>query len=284
MKKLLVIIFLTAVAWGSAFGQAPSSVAGFTLYEDTIQLASVESQTAIDLHQDGTYAIRFTLAGKLSPFTGSPAFYGSPSPTSGTYAYTVSSSNIASLSLSGPSDLFPLPPFSNSYQGGGGQNGGSVPATQTTFSLAPTGGDPSTRALVNMSILISARQGSPMSFGFVVGGTRAREILIRAVGPSLASFGIANFAPNPAYVLNGGPAFQLPGESGQFPATGWSATVASTTTLSTEASRVGAFPLIPGSNDKADVVLLAPGAYTITVNPTDPTQEGAELIEVYEVE
>ena len=39
-----------------------------------------------------------------------------------------------------------------------------------------------------------------------------------------------------------------------------------------------------GSNDKAEVILLNPGAYTITVSPTDPTGEGAELIEVYEVE
>ena len=118
-----------------------------------------------------------------------------------------------------------------------------------------------------------------MSFGFVIGGTALwREILVRAVGPSLAQFGINNYAANPMYVLNG--AYSLPGENGQ----GWSATPGSSATITVESSRAGAFPLAQGSNDKADIFLLAPGAYTITVNPTDPSGVGAELVEVYEVE
>ena len=111
-----------------------------------------------------------------------------------------------------------------------------------------------------------------------------REILVRAVGPSLAQFGINNYAANPVYLLNSN--FGVPGENtpGQNPGTGWSETAASMATIAAENTRAGAFPLIQGSNDKADIFLLAPGAYTITVNPTDPTQVGAELIEVYEVE
>lgn len=42
--------------------------------------------------------------------------------------------------------------------------------------------------------------------------------------------------------------------------------------------------LTQGSTDTADVYLLAPGNYTITVNPTNASQAGNVLVEVYEVE
>ena len=112
-----------------------------------------------------------------------------------------------------------------------------------------------------------------------------REVLIRAIGPSLAQFGINDFAPNPSYTIsnitppNTSPLL-LPGGAGQ----AWAATSAAGATILAEGQRAGAFPLVENSNDKADVVLLSPGAYTITVNPTSADGEGTELIEVYEVE
>ena len=159
------------------------------------------------------------------------------------------------------------------------------------FSLLPTGGDPSARALVNMSILISSKQGSPATFGFVVGGTtQFREILIRAVGPSLRQFGVNNYVANPVYTLNAtvppaGWTYVIGGWPGSTTSkASWSATAASSATMTAESARTGAFPLLQGSTDKADIFLLSPGAYTITVNPTDSSGEGTELIEVYEVE
>jgi len=161
------------------------------------------------------------------------------------------------------------------------------------FSLYPTGGNASTRGLVNMSVLIHAKIGAPCSFGFVIGGTAPwREILIRAVGPSLAQFGISDFAMIPTYSISnvtppspaGGvfslPSLELPGTLG----TSWSANASSTATLTAESARAGAFPFLQGSADKADAVLLSPGTYTITVSPHASAGEGSELIEVYEVE
>jgi hypothetical protein len=115
--------------------------------------------------------------------------------------------------------------------------------------------------------------------------------LIRAVGPTLSIFGINNFSANPVYAVNAGiPAwYRFPGEQyggglgSAPPAVGWSATTGASSTVTSEGARVGAFSLVQGSNDKADVVLLYPGAYTITVNPVDSSSEGYELIEVYEV-
>jgi hypothetical protein len=95
---------------------------------------------------------------------------------------------------------------------------------------------------------------------------------------------IANFASNPTYVLNAAPLNSVGLES--IPLTGniWSTNPPLIATVTAEDARAGAFSLLPGSNDEADVYILTPGAYTITVNPTDPSGVGAELIEVYEVE
>jgi hypothetical protein len=43
-------------------------------------------------------------------------------------------------------------------------------------------------------------------------------------------------------------------------------------------------PLTTGSTDKEDIFLLSPGAYTVTINPSDSSGEGQELVEIYEVE
>jgi len=287
MKNAPLTLLCALVMAGSVFGQAPTSMAGLTLrISYSPSLAALPSPNyvweSIDFASDGTYTAHFSfvyLGGNGAPI------YNSPS--SGTYTYNQTSSNTATLT--GPSLPSAALTFSSSSQGTSSTPAtfgmGPIPATPYPFSLLPTGGTSSTQALVNMSVLVNAKQGSPVSFGFVVGGTiQLREILIRAVGPSLAQFGVSNYTINPAYVLNN--VFPpLPGEvRNGSNSIGWSATPASTATISAENIRAGAFSLVPGSNDKADVVLLNPGAYTITINPTDPSQEGTELIEIYEVE
>lgn len=125
---------------------------------------------------------------------------------------------------------------------------------------------------------ITAKQGSPAILGFVLGGTRIREFLVRAVGPGLFAFGIRSSSSDPRYNL-GSPAFDLPGEVGM----GWSESSASTVTIGEESKRCGAFPLKIGSKDKADIMVLEPGAHTIVVEANTPESEGDMLLEVYEV-
>jgi len=160
-------------------------------------------------------------------------------------------------------------------------NGGTLQFSNSgSFSISLTGGTESARALLNISTLAFVNQGMPVTVGFVLGGSQSREVLIRAVGPSLAQFGLTNFAPNPTYLLSPssnsleGPVpinttTDYPGESPAAPGdphkpVGWSATAASASTLAAESFRAGAFALLQGSNDKADIFLLGPGAYTIT--------------------
>ena len=282
MKKIFAILLLGAAITATGLAQAPASIGGLTWrgeWNFSARSSFTTEMYSIDFRPDGTFVTRLGLIWN----------YSSPGPASesyqpvvvGTYTYQQLSNTSAMVTLSSsdaPPASMPLQ-FTNSSQGLG--------YAGAPFSLNPTGGNGTSRALVNMSTLISAKQGSPVVFGFVVGGnTPWREVLIRAVGPSLSQFGITNFALNPTYTISNIAPYQtnipnmlLPGASGQ----NWSAGSAGPT-LTAENARAGAFGLLPGSNDKADVVLLVPGSYTIMINPTDASSEGAELVEVYEVE
>jgi hypothetical protein len=63
--------------------------------------------------------------------------------------------------------------------------------------------------------------------------------------------------------------------------TGWG-TNTNPAQIASVAAQVGAFALVSGSADSADVVNLAPGAYTIQISGVNSTT-GVALAEVYEV-
>ncbi|MEO6244505.1 MAG: DUF1800 family protein [Opitutaceae bacterium] len=115
--------------------------------------------------------------------------------------------------------------------------------------------------------------------GFVIGAGPSKNVLIRAVGPGLASFGVAGTLGDPRIDLydSSTPArLVASNDNWQSVAVGTSpATVATF-------SSVGAFPLNANSRDAALSVTLAPGAYTAQVTGvTNAT--GITLVEVYDV-
>jgi hypothetical protein len=112
----------------------------------------------------------------------------------------------------------------------------------------------------------------PLILGFVVQGDEPIQALVRAVGPSLAAFGV--FAPlqHPKITL-------YAGSTQVYSTSGWS----DTADMRTIQDSVGAFPLSKNSADSAGIVTLQPGAYTLTI--TAPVGEtGAALGEVYKVQ
>ncbi|HEY1111597.1 MAG TPA: hypothetical protein VGE76_23280, partial [Opitutaceae bacterium] len=126
---------------------------------------------------------------------------------------------------------------------------------------------PEPAPLVNMSIRLTAVENQPIVAGFVVAGNTRRHVLIRAVGPSLANFGITQPLATPTLTL-----FRNLETIGQ-PNTGW----ANDTDVAAASTAVGAFPLNPGSRDAAIVRALDPGAYTVQVSGGS----GVVLLEVY---
>lgn len=141
--------------------------------------------------------------------------------------------------------------------------GGSHPTAASSARLA----DLSTRGDVTAS--------TPLINGFVVSGTNARTVLVRAIGPGLAPFGVTNYLKTPRLVL-------VNNSTGQEIAhnNGWN----SDPNLSRIFAQTGAFPLTPGSADCALVATLYPGSYTVQVQDADSTDTtgGNALVEVYD--
>ncbi len=160
-------------------------------------------------------------------------------------------------------------------------------ASATTGAFAATYGDGGTQAgtfvlapvafaapLLNVSARTTlAADGSAIA-GFVIGGTGARRVLLRAVGPGIAQFGVNGVLANPSISLwRGGTQIGANDDFGSGP--GLDAT------LPAESARVGAFPLATGSRDAALIMELEPGPYTARIRGGSAAEAGEVLLEVY---
>jgi hypothetical protein len=127
--------------------------------------------------------------------------------------------------------------------------------------------------LANLSALSYIHASSANTVGFVLAGSVSRSVLIRAIGPSLANFGVAQAMPDPMIVLHAA----ADGTEGDIASNaGW----LGSPSVEAAASTAGAFSLAPGSKDAAMVVTLPPGAYTFTVSSMSGAA-GTTLAEVY---
>jgi hypothetical protein len=131
--------------------------------------------------------------------------------------------------------------------------------------------------LVNISTRATVATGSQiMIAGFVVGGAQPATVLVRAVGPTLANFGVAGALQQPVLTVV---------DSGQNTVatnTGWG-NGPNPSQVATVGASVGAFALANGSADSALLLTLPPGAYTAEV-AGDGGATGVALVEVYQVE
>jgi len=127
--------------------------------------------------------------------------------------------------------------------------------------------------MTNVSALAFAGPGAQtLNVGFVIGGTAARTVLIRASGPALAGFGVTGALPDPQLALY---------SAGTLMASdaGWGGD----TQFSSAGTAVGAFPLTNASSaDSVILIALAPGAYTVQVSSVSGAS-GVALLEVYGV-
>jgi hypothetical protein len=107
--------------------------------------------------------------------------------------------------------------------------------------------------------------------GFVMSGPRTKNVLLRAVGPGLASSGLPGLLPRPLLTLydeTRKPVYQNGGWGGD-------------AALATAFQQLNAFALDP--NDAALLVPLAPGATTAQIGGVDSTT-GLALAEIYDPE
>lgn len=144
-----------------------------------------------------------------------------------------------------------------------------------TFAGIASGVTPTDR-LVNISARGSSGDNDQIIItGFIIGGTQPRTILLRAVGPSLSSFGVSGVMENPVLTLYDAARNSIASNDD------WS-TSANASLISSEGGRIGAFPLTAGSKDAALLVTLQPGLYTAQATRVANTTNGVALIEIYD--
>lgn len=137
------------------------------------------------------------------------------------------------------------------------------------YSSPPGSGEP---PVINCSALGWVGPQHTLTLGFVLAGSESKQLLVRAVGPGLSQFGVAQPQAAPLLFMFDSSGAQVPGT---FPAPS-----GATPQAATAAQAVGAFPLPPAAADSALVVTVAPGAYTVQLAAGAATL-GQALVEVY---
>lgn len=127
-----------------------------------------------------------------------------------------------------------------------------------------------TPRFLNVSVLKSI--GAGVTVGFTLAGAEPKTVLIRAVGPTLGGFGVANGIADPRLALFRANSGKINENDDWGGAAGLAAAFQS----------VGAFALPAGSKDAALMATLVPGGYTVEVNGGGGPS-GVALVEVYEV-
>ena len=167
-----------------------------------------------------------------------------------------------------------LPPNNGGYSIRVVPSGGST----TGVALAEvydTDSDESPVRLVNVSTLGFVGAGeNVLTPGFVIRGTGAKSVLIRAVGPGLAQLGVGDLLADPQFSV-------FPAGSSVPVATSndWGGTAA----LKAAFAAAGAFSIPDTSKDAAVVITLPPGAYTVVTSGVGNTT-GTALVEVYDLD
>lgn len=128
---------------------------------------------------------------------------------------------------------------------------------------------------VNLSTRARVRVGEGVLIGgFVVAGPAYKRMLIRAVGPTLAAFGVGSALSDPILTIYSGQTIVATNDR-------W-ATGENSNALTTATRDVGAFNLAANSEDAALLITLPPGPYTVEVKGKDGS-EGVALLEIYDV-
>jgi hypothetical protein len=140
-----------------------------------------------------------------------------------------------------------------------------------------TPGAPAGSRILNLSTRADVGTGeNALVAGFVIGGTQPRRVLVRAVGPTLATaFGVSGTLADPVLTLYRGATIVASNDDWELARSG--AAIAAT------AQRLGAFALDAASLDAALLITLDPGAYTAVVTGVDGTT-GLALVEIYDAD
>jgi hypothetical protein len=122
---------------------------------------------------------------------------------------------------------------------------------------------------INLSTRMRVETGNNVGIGgFIITGSAPKQVLLRAIGPSLAHFGVPNVLADPMLELHGPGAF---------------VTVTNDNWRDTQEAEIQATGIPPTDDlESAIMVTLEPGAYTAIVQGRNNTS-GVGLVEVYDL-
>jgi hypothetical protein len=153
-------------------------------------------------------------------------------------------------------------------------SGGTVLESAPAAVTVNTGG---TSRLINVSTRGYVPAGGALTPGFVLQGNTPKSLVIRAIGPTLGSFGVGGTLADPVLDV-----IPLGGSTAFASNDNWGGGAA----LASAFSRVGAFPLATASSTDASLAtaLTTSGAsgYTVRITSKNPAIAGIALAEVYD--
>jgi hypothetical protein len=270
IKPILTAFALLGTAV-TGWGAVPEKIAGFVYYENRRTLARSNSQFALTLTADGKVAGLYSAA--TGPAAGGPVTVSTQE--GGTYAYTKLDEQTAELTLTftvnGGDSFKRTLKFESDTTGFITVSSLPITISSASFRLVSA----ATRApLTNVSNRSFVRADGTAITGFVINSGGSGTVLIRAVGPGLAAFGVSAPLRNPRLGLATGPSGTVVASNDD-----WSSESAPAITRTGEL--VGAFGLTANSLDAAIIRPLAAGAYTVQVTSPEAADTGEVLIEIY---
>lgn len=146
-------------------------------------------------------------------------------------------------------------------------------AASDTATLAVNASMADLRSLANMSLRLSLEPWQKIWLPLRITGDGTKTLLLRGLGPVLASLGISSAAPSVR--------INLLSPTGEILASnnGWDAAGTDSSRVQSVSSNVGAFAVSAGSADSAMVVDLTPGRYVLEVLSPEG---GLALAEIYD--
>jgi hypothetical protein len=166
-----------------------------------------------------------------------------------------------------------------------GESNNALTIEQTAFVTAnyrlQTQGPANAGALINVATRAFVGADEQVLIGgFVVQGPLPKTVMVRAAGPALAAFGVADALVDPELRLYDRARLLAENDNWSLPL--GDARAAAAGEIAATAVRLGAFPFAAGSADAAVIVTLPSGAYTAVVEGAR-SATGTSLIEAYEV-
>ena len=254
----------------NSVGSATSNIAGLTVTTATIApiITTQPAAATVTVGGDTTFTVVASGTATLTYqwYKGVAAIGGA---TTASYAiasvqvadagsYTCVITNSTGIVTSDAATLTVNDAVSGGSTSGGPGSGGGTPAA------APVA------RIINLAVraAVGGTAGTPIT-GFVLSGTgTGKRLIVRAVGPTLGTFGVAGTLADPQLQLFSGNTLLASNDN-------WSATDAPAFVA------VGAFPLDTASSDAAIVTTLAPGTYSTPVLAGGGSR-GTVLIECYD--